>query len=102
MIDKKYEDHKAKNNREENLARAFLSLKTERDVLDFLRDLFTLPEIEEFANRLEIARLLEFTDLSYQEIAKKVGTSTTTVTRVAMWLNNGCGGYKTVLKRLKK
>ncbi len=88
--------YSARNELEKNLARAFLKLKSEQDILHFLRDLLTLPEIEEFSNRLEIARLLK-KGLSYIEIAKKVGTSTTTVTRTAQWLNNGYGGYQKVL-----
>ncbi|MBI4008795.1 helix-turn-helix domain-containing protein [Candidatus Roizmanbacteria bacterium] len=59
-----------------------------------------MPEIEELANRLEIARLL-LKGGSYQRIAKQTGVSTTTVTRVAHWLFKGCGGYQKVLKLLR-
>jgi len=86
-----------RNQREKNLIKAFLKLKNEKDVANFLRDLLTLAEIEEFANRLEVARLLS-KGLSYQKIAKETGVSTATVTRVAYWLFRGCGGYKKVLK----
>ncbi|OGK10171.1 hypothetical protein A2767_04120 [Candidatus Roizmanbacteria bacterium RIFCSPHIGHO2_01_FULL_35_10] len=78
--------------------KAFLKLKDEKEAADFLRDLMTLPEIEEFSNRLEIAKLL-LEGGSYQRIAKRMGVSTTTVTRVAHWLFKGCGGYWKVLKR---
>jgi uncharacterized protein YerC len=37
---------------------------------------------------------------SYAEIAKQLHTSTTTVTRVAYWLNHGEGGYKAVAERM--
>jgi TrpR-related protein YerC/YecD len=57
----------------------------------------TTQEIQEFANRLETARLLYKGD-SYKEVSKKTGVSTTTVTRVAHWLYNGCGGYWKYLK----
>lgn len=86
-----------RNEKEKQLMKAFLKLKNEKEVAAFLRDILTLPEIEEFANRLEIARLLKKGE-SYLNIAKKTGTSTTTVTRVAQWLNSGCGGYKKVLR----
>jgi argininosuccinate synthase len=33
------------------------------------------------------------------EIARQVGTSTTTVTRVAHWLRHGTGGYRVALDR---
>jgi uncharacterized protein YerC len=37
--------------------------------------------------------------LPYQEIARRTGASTTTVTRVAHWLRHGEGGYRTALDR---
>jgi len=37
---------------------------------------------------------------TYKEIAKKTGGSTTTITRVAHWLDHGLGGYQAVLTRL--
>ena len=89
--------YKPKNEKEKFLAKAFLKLKTEQEVANFLRDLLTIKEMEEFANRLEMAKLLK-QGLSYKAIAKKLGVSTTTVTRVALWLFRGCGGYKKVIK----
>ncbi len=102
MQNNKPQNYKAKNNRETNLAEAFTKIKSTQEGLNFLRDLLTPAEFEEFSNRFEIAKLLETKKLSYAQIAKKVSTSTTTVTRVALWLNNGCGGYKEVLKRFAK
>ncbi|KKQ01891.1 MAG: TrpR like protein, YerC/YecD [Candidatus Roizmanbacteria bacterium GW2011_GWA2_36_23] len=87
-----------RNEKEKVLARSFLKLKNEQQVMNYLRDLLTLQEIEEFANRLEIARLLEKGE-SYISIATKTHVSTTTVTRVAHWLNRGCGGYKKALHK---
>jgi len=94
--------YNAKNEKEQYLAKAFLALKTEQEALNFLRDLLTQAELEEFANRLEIAKLLYKGKKSYAEIAKEIGVSTTTVTRVAQWLFSGCGGYNLVLKKLLK
>ncbi len=90
-----YPDSKTKK-----LFEAILKLKDIKEAEEFFRDLLTLPEIEEFSTRWEIVRLLA-KDLSYLEIAKKTKTSTTTVTRVAHWLHNGCGGYRLILSRLK-
>jgi TrpR-related protein YerC/YecD len=95
-------NYKAQSKLEQRLAVALLTLKTETDALNFLRDLLTPSELEEFGRRFEIAKLLETTDMSYDAIAKKMKTSTTTVTRVALWLNNGSGGYKKALERLEK
>lgn len=92
----KTEFYKPRNKKEKALVKALLKLKNEKDAANFLRDLLTLPEIEEFANRLEIARLL-LKGGSYKRIARQTGVSTTTVTRVAHWLFKGCGGYQKVL-----
>ena len=92
-----YQNYKPKNDRERFLIKSFLKLKTEQEVANFLRDLLTIKEIEELANRLEMARLLK-QGMSYKTIAKKLKVSTTTVTRVAHWLFRGCGGYEKVLK----
>lgn len=98
---KKNEVYHPKNDREKLLMSAFASLKSMEEAAAFLRDILTPAEIEEFANRLTIAKLLT-KGLPYLEIAKQVGTSTTTVTRVAHWLYNGCGGYRSVLKKILK
>ena len=38
----------------------------------------------------------------HEEIEKETGMSSTTIARVNKWLVNGKGGYKLMLKRLKK
>lgn len=92
-----FQSYKPKNEKEKALTSAFLKLKTEQEVANFLRDLLTIKELEEFANRLEMARLLK-QGMSYKAIAKKLKVSTTTVTRTAHWLFHGCGGYEKVIK----
>ena len=82
-----------------DLADAMLTLRTRGELLRFLRDLCTAPELEAFAHRWEIVNLLE-QRVPYLEIASRVGTSTTTVTRVAQWLRGGTGGYRLALDRL--
>lgn len=90
-----------RNEKEKFLIEAILALKSKEEVANFLRDLLTIAEIEEFANRLDIVRLL-FAGKSYVEIAKKTKVSTTTVSRVAHWLFSGTGGYYKVINRLVK
>jgi len=82
------------------LAKALLSIKEEKDMQNFLRDSCSLEELEELSSRWEVVLLLD-KGVSYREIAKKTGVSTTTVTRIAHWLNHGEGGYKAVLKSFK-
>jgi TrpR-related protein YerC/YecD len=93
----RFQNYKPKNDREKFLAESFLKLKSQQEVTNFLRDLLTIKEMEEFANRLEMAKLLK-EGMSYKAIAKKLKVSTTTVTRTAHWLFHGCGGYEKVLK----
>lgn len=83
---------------EEELFDAFASLNTKTDVGNFLRDLLTQKELTEFANRLQIAKLLQTNKHSYLEIASKTGASTTTISRVAQWLHHGHGGYQKAIK----
>lgn len=86
---------------DKELIHAISSLSGEVEVLGFLRDLLTAAEIEEFSRRFQIAKLLWTTKLPYLAIAEKVGTSTTTVTRVAQWLyREKWRGYRAVLQRL--
>ena len=82
------------------LLKAVLSLKNENESWKFLRDLLTEPEIKEFANRWKVARMLD-QKISYEEIERETGMSSTTIARVNKWLTNGKGGYKLMLKRLK-
>ncbi len=81
------------------LLQAILSLKTEKEVAAFLRDLLTLKEIKTASKRFQMAILL-YQGVPYAKIAKKLSVSTTTVTRTSHWLKHGKGGYQLVLKRL--
>lgn len=78
------------------LCQVIASLKTEEDAGNFLRDVATLSELQAMSERLEVARLLS-KGLSYRQVAAQTGASTTTVTRVAHFLENGTGGYRKVL-----
>ena len=83
------------------LSQAFLSLKEEKDMTNFLRDLCTLEELAELSNRWEAVKMLE-AGKPYREVAEKTGMSTTTITRIAHWLKHGEGGYKKALEKLAK
>jgi TrpR-related protein YerC/YecD len=79
------------------LCKALLACKTEKEVGDFLRDVGTLAELQAWSERLEVARLLA-EGRTYRTIADITGASTTTVTRVSSFLNEGEGGYQRILK----
>ncbi len=91
-----------KNRDTEELFKAVLKLKTADESAAFFRDLLTLSEIKEFANRFKVARMLdEKKRKPYWQIAKDAKTTTATVTRVAHWLKSGMGGYRLILDRVK-
>lgn len=81
------------------LARAFLSLETEEDCYRLFEDLFTIREVQDLAQRLEVAQMLS-ARATYTEIVEKTGVSTATIGRVNRALNYGAGGYERVLERL--
>lgn len=88
-------------NADKELIEAISKLDGEKECTAFIRDLLTPAEIEEFSRRFQMAKLLWTTTLPYIDIAKQVGTSTTTVTRVAQWLyKEPWQGYATALQRV--
>lgn len=84
----------------EDLFAAILKLKTKDECRRFFRDLCTLEEIAEMADRWQIVKMI-VKKLPYRDIAKKLKVSSTTVGRVAHWLKYGLGGYRFMVKRLK-
>ena len=92
-----------KYNRIMNLYKAIEKLKTHQQATDFLTDLCTPKEIESLNERWEVAKLLSTEKYTYREIAKKLGASTTTVTRVARFLfSENNNGYKSILNNNEK
>ncbi len=85
----------------EKLVTAILLLETEEDAKTFLRDLMTEKEIREFSKRLQVAEMLS-NKISYSVIEKETGLSSTTIARVAKWLNGKEGGYKNILDKLHR
>jgi TrpR-related protein YerC/YecD len=82
----------------DELVEAFARLREPAVVAAFLRDVCTTTELDAMGQRLQVARLVD-EGVHYQEISRRTGASTATVTRVAHWLHYGEGGYRQVLKR---
>lgn len=82
------------------LVDAILRLDSREDAERFLRDLCTLGELRDMAQRWAVVRLLD-AGMHYAEISRRTGASTATITRIASWLNHGEGGYRRMLDRLK-
>jgi TrpR-related protein YerC/YecD len=82
----------------EALFDVLLDLESRDEAAAFLRDLCTLGEIRDLAQRWTVVRLLG-AGLHYSEISRRTGASTATITRIASWLNHGEGGYRLLLER---
>jgi len=93
--------HRWKDKFTDQLCKAILFLKDEKECNNFLEDLATINEIKELSQRLEVARMLN-DGLTYDEIAEKTGASSATISRVKKCLNYGADGYKIILKRMFK
>lgn len=82
-----------------SLCQAIAALKTSDECAQFLEDLCTRSELKAMAERWSVARRVAKGE-SYRKVSEATGASTTTVTRVAQWLNYGTGGYKLILERI--
>ena len=83
----------------EALFEAILRLDAPEAAERFFRDLCTLNELHDMAQRWAVVRLLAG-GKHYAEISRETGASTATITRIASWLNHGEGGYREALDRL--
>lgn len=92
---------KVKNRQTELLMNAVLVLNTTEDAYRFFEDICTIAEVKSIAQRLEVAVLLR-DGVTYQEIAKKTGASSATISRVNRALTYGADGYNHVLDILEE
>lgn len=83
----------------EDLFEAVLKLNNIEECFDFFEDICTTNEILSFAQRFQVARMLE-SNHTYQDIAEKSGASTATISRVKRSLDEGSGGYRMIFDRL--
>ncbi len=85
----------------EELLRAFISLEDAEEAYAFLQDVCTIKEIQDMAQRLQVAGMLASGD-QYSRIREVTGASATTISRVSKALNYGADGYRVVLERIKE
>ncbi len=83
----------------EALLDAIVRLDDRDEAARFMRDLCTLGELHDMAQRWAVVRMLD-QGLHYAEISQRTGASTATITRIASWLNHGEGGYRAMLDDL--
>ena len=79
--------------------RAILELKTEQDCASFFTDICTIKELQDIAQRLEVAFMLD-EGKNYLEISALTGASTATISRVKKCLYYGSGGYRHAIDRV--
>jgi len=83
----------------EELLEAFLSLEDADEAFALLQDLCTVREIQDMAQRLQVARMLARGE-HYTDIQEATGASATTISRVSRSLNYGADGYRSIIDKL--
>ncbi|MEC9488567.1 MAG: YerC/YecD family TrpR-related protein [Halanaerobium sp.] len=94
-------DQRIRDASTDRLFKAILLLNDVDECYKFFEDICTVNEIKAMAQRLEVARMLQ-DGATYEEIAKKTGASTATISRVKRYLNYGADGYQMILQRLEE
>ena len=90
---------KLKDEMNDQLCEAMLSLETIDECYQFFEDICTISELKAMSQRLEVARMLR-QGHTYDGIVVRTGASTATISRVKRCLNYGADGYGIVLERL--
>lgn len=84
-----------------SLAEALMAMRTPEEMRALLKDLTTPAELEALVDRWRVVRYLD-QGKPYREIHDLTGVSVTTIGRVARYLENGNGGYRMALERIKQ
>ena len=90
------------NYRSESIDRLFqtvLRLSSVEECRCFFEDLCTINEIQDMAQRLDTAVLLD-KGYSYSKITETVGVSTATISRVNRCLTYGSNGYRAAIDKM--
>ncbi len=85
----------------DRLFKTFLNLKTVEECYEYFADLCTIKEVQDMAQRLDTAILLD-KGLSYQKIIDEIDVSSATIGRVSKCLNYGSGGYQKAIEKLSE
>lgn len=86
---------------EDALFEAVISLRTVGECRNFFKDLCTPAELQALVDRWQVVEYLE-QDLPYRKIHDLTGVSVTTIGRVARFLVDGFGGYRTAIDRTRE
>jgi len=91
---------KTKDDLTDKLFEAILLLENTDECYRFFEDIGTINEIKGFAQRLEVAKLLD-SGYKYSDVSDRTGASPATISRVSKCLNYGEDGYNLILDKLK-
>ena len=92
---------KLRNQSVENLVQVIAKMDSADDVYEFLSDLCTIKELQDMAQRFEMALLLK-EGANYMNVAAQVGASSATISRVNRCLVYGNGGYEKAIALFKE
>ena len=92
-------DDRVRTREVDDLIGAILSLQDADEAYALLIDLCTIREIQDMAQRLQVAQMLAAGE-HYTAIQESTGASATTISRVSKSLNYGADGYAKVLGRM--
>ena len=80
---------------------AVLTLKNKEDCYTFFKDLCTMKELNDMAQRFTAACLL-LDGKTYEQIVKEAEISTATISRITRCIQYGEGGYELAHDRLQE
>ena len=85
----------------DTLVKGLLKLETEEECFAFLEDVCTIKELQDMAQRFDVA--LKLSDgFNYNQVSAATGASSATISRVNKCLMYGNNGYKNVIDRIKE
>lgn len=89
------------NDDTDELMLAMLQLKNLAEARAFFGDLLTENEIQDAANRWKAAKMLDF-GVGYRKIGRVTGMSSATISKIRKIMENGLGGYRLMMSKLKQ
>ena len=86
------------NDKRKMLAQAILSIESEEECFELLEDICTIKEVDDMANRFQIALLL-YEGKTFIDVDNQTGASSATISRVNRCLKHG-KGYRQIIERM--
>lgn len=86
------------NDKRKMLAQAILSIESEEECFELLEDICTIKEVDDMANRFQIALLL-YEGKTFIDVENQTGASSATISRVNRCLKHE-KGYRQIIERM--